>query len=68
MEHIVMYKRYIDDLFFIWKGEKKDFDIFLANLNNNSWGLSFSGTILKQKFAYLEISGNNNIINTKTFF
>lgn len=64
-----MYKRYIDDLFFIWKGNESDFNGIVHNLNNNTWGLSFSGTIFKHKLEYLdlEMSIENNQIITKTY-
>lgn len=70
MQNIVMYKRYIDHMFFRWRGSKEDFDLFLSHLNSNSWGLSFSGTISTDKLTFLdlEISANNNTISTKTYF
>lgn len=36
-ENIMVYKRSIDDLFFIWKGEKKGEKISI-HLNSNNWG------------------------------
>lgn len=54
-EKIVMYKRYIDDLLFIWKEEEADFYDFLDFLNFNQWGLSFSGSISKSHLEYLDI-------------
>lgn len=63
MENIIIYKRYIDNFFFIWKGEKEDFDIFVNYLNNNNWGLAFTGNISKTKLEYL-----NKSIITKTYF
>lgn len=69
-KNIVVYKRYIDKLFFIWKGEKDEFDNFVHSLNNNLWGLTFSGTISSDKLEYLdlEIKILNNHIITSTFF
>lgn len=42
---IVVYKRYIDNLLFIWWGSEEDFRLFTDYLNNNDWDLTFSGTI-----------------------
>lgn len=54
-----------DDLFFIWKGDKSDFDYFLIHLNSNDWGLSFTGTITRNKLEHLdiELTTNNNCIS-----
>lgn len=69
-DNIIVYKRYIDDLFFILRGSKGDFDIFVDHLNKNYWGLSFTGNISKTNLEYLDIeltSVDAHII-TKTFF
>lgn len=69
-DNIIMYKRYIDDLFFIWKGSAEDFHCFVDFLNNNQWGLSFTSNISKTNLEYLdiELSVLDTQIITKTFF
>lgn len=68
--HIVIYRRYIDDLFFVWKGDESDFEKFVNHLNENDWGLSFTGNISKTQLEYLDIDLNvsDNHVTTKTFF
>lgn len=58
MDKIVIYKCYIDDLFFIWKGNEQDFEDFKTYLNRNEWGLSFTGKITKGKLEYLPFFPN----------
>lgn len=44
-KNIIIYKRYVDDLLFIWQGSDEDFKLFTGHLNNNDWGQIFTGTI-----------------------
>lgn len=55
-ENIVLYKRYIDDLLFIWQGSAIDFEDFKIYLNENDWGLNFSGVINPVSVDYLDIT------------
>lgn len=66
--NIVCYKRYIDYLFFIWKGDKEEFDFFVQYLNNNEWGLTFTSNISQTNLEYLDLSTSNTTVITKTFF
>lgn len=43
--NIIRFKQYIDDLLFIWDGPENDFHSFTEYLNENNWGLKFSGEI-----------------------
>lgn len=67
---IVLYKHYIDDLIFIWQGSEKDFELFNNYLNENEWGLTFTGTINPKQIDYLDITlfTIDNKICTKKFF
>lgn len=69
LDNIIVYKRYIDDLFFIWKGGKSDFHNFMHYLNDNEWVLRFTGKITsKSKYLYIKLSITDGTITTKTFF
>lgn len=45
VENIVLYKHYIDDLIFIWDGSETDFTNFTTHLNQNDYGITFSGKL-----------------------
>lgn len=67
---IKIYKRYIDDLFFIWDGTELEFELFTAYLNQNEYGITLTGKVSSETMDYLDISlttHNENII-TKTHF
>lgn len=69
-DNIIMYKRFIDDLIFIWKGEEKDFADFTKYLNTNSWGLTLSGDISSVSIDYLDVTLTNEgtRIITKNYY
>lgn len=53
---IVIYKRYVDDLIFIWQGSEENFKLFTNYLNDNDWGLTFAGIIYPKEINYLDIT------------
>lgn len=69
-KHIIMYRRYIDDLIFIWDGTEDDFNTFTAYLNTNDFGVELSGKISAAKIEYLdvELSSIKDNITSKTYF
>lgn len=65
-----MYKRYIDDLIFIWNNTEEEFHRFTEFLNSNDWGLTLSGEINDTNINYLDIAlfhENDNILTTNFF-
>lgn len=44
-DNIKLYRCYIDDLGFIWEGNEAEFLLFNNILNDNDWGLNFSGSV-----------------------
>ena len=54
--HLIFYKRYIDDIFFIWSGTLSELDSFLIKLNNLaptiklSWYISKERAVFKNRF------------------
>lgn len=69
-KNIVLYRRYIDNLIFIWQGPEDDFKTFTSYLNDNNWGLTFTGSINSSSTDYLDITlfSNGETICTKNFF
>lgn len=68
--NITIYKRYIDDLFILWNGSEREALDFVTHLNSNTWGITFTSNIKKDKTNFLNISithKNRNFI-TSTFF
>lgn len=55
-EKIHLYKRYIDDLFFLWEGSEEEALNFTVYLNNNSWGISFSPEFGTLEIDFLDLS------------
>uniref|UniRef100_A0A8C5R8G5 Reverse transcriptase domain-containing protein n=1 Tax=Leptobrachium leishanense TaxID=445787 RepID=A0A8C5R8G5_9ANUR len=64
------YKRFIDDIFFIWRGREEDLPMFLDSLNNVEWGIKLDCNWSTQKinFLDLEIYVEEDCIKSKTFF
>lgn len=69
-KNIITYRRYIDDLLFIWEGTEDTFKAFMTYLNKNQWGLFFSGTVSEAQIDYLDItiSSEGSRVITKNFF
>lgn len=69
-DKILTYKRYIDDLIFIWAGPIREFEDFTNYLNDNDWGLIFSDDINPMSINYLDItlSHQDGKIITKNYY
>lgn len=69
-DSIILYRRYIDDLVFIWDNTEEEFTNFTQYLNDNNYGLTLSGEINKEGMNYLDftLSFENNKITTENFF
>lgn len=50
--NIILFKRYIDHLIFIWKGSIEDCLGFIRHLNNNEWGLPLTEPIHQSISVY----------------
>lgn len=68
---IVVYKRYIDDLFYflLWRGDEKEALRFVVSLNLNTWGIKFPPNLsgIEIEFLDLLISHNDHSFFTSTF-
>ncbi|CAH2285173.1 Hypothetical predicted protein, partial [Pelobates cultripes] len=69
-KNLVSYHRYIDDIFFIWKGGEESLNLFLNDLNVNSWGIFLTSTYSTNhiNFLDLEVFISNSTINTRNHF
>lgn len=69
-DQLVMWKRFIDDILFIWDGDKASIDSYLSGLNNNDRGivLSHEASSTQIHFLDLVIKIVNGNITTSTFF
>ncbi|XP_063819095.1 oocyte zinc finger protein XlCOF7.1-like [Pseudophryne corroboree] len=68
---IRFYRRYIDDLLFIWHGDDLSIDKFILHLNTNDVNLKFTHKSNRSVIDYLdlELEGSScGKISTKTFF
>lgn len=67
---IKLYRRYIDNLVILWDGTVEKFQQFLLELNNNRFGLSFTGKNNSECIEYLdlEIYKIGTSLHTRTFF
>ena len=65
-EKSLIYLRYIDDIFFIWTGNKEDLLVFLKNLNTKHVSIKFDFKISYSKIEFLdtEIYISNNTLQT----
>ena len=53
--HLIFYKRYIDDIFFIWSGTLSELDSFLLKLNNLAPTIKLSWDISKERAVFLDM-------------
>ncbi|CAJ0932093.1 unnamed protein product [Ranitomeya imitator] len=51
---VVSCMRFIDDLLFIWQGERKELDKFLIHLNDNNWNVKLTFKITTNKIDFLD--------------
>ncbi|OCT99555.1 hypothetical protein XELAEV_18005337mg [Xenopus laevis] len=55
LEYVVMYRRFIDDLLFVWNGSEGDFNMLLQDLGNVELNLAFTGCFSKSNIVYLDL-------------
>lgn len=55
LEHIVMYRRFIDDLLFVWKGTEEGFREFVKVLENVELNLKFTSSFNTNRIVYLDL-------------
>lgn len=67
---IAIYRRFIDNLFFIWLGTEEEAMEFKDILNTNTWGIKFTANFKSKEIEFLDlnISVEKEIISTSTFF
>lgn len=67
---ISLYKRYIEYIIILWDGTEDSLKSFLFNINNNRYGLQFTGSwdLYEQSFLDLVLMKSERFITTKTFF
>ena len=65
-----MYRRFIDDIFFIWQGTPEELDEFTSHLNSVHQTIKFTKTVSTEQITYLDLDIyiKNKIIHTKTHF
>lgn len=70
LPHLLCWRRYIDDVFFLWDGCEDSLKIFLNGLNENDWGVKFTAeySLLSVDFLDLELTKVTNTIVAKTYF
>lgn len=68
-EHVIMWARYIDDIFCIWKGSEADANDFVKTLNSNEFNLEFTSQFSKNtiEFLDLELTVNENKLESRLF-
>ena len=69
---IAFWRRYIDDILGLWRGTRRQFDLFVANLNiaAQPFGIQFGDTQFGKTVNYLDVElslGNDNQIEYKLY-
>lgn len=52
---LMLYWRYIDDLFFIWEGSLEDLHSFMAHRNKNRCSIKITSTWSVEEIQYLDL-------------
>uniref|UniRef100_A0A8C5PUJ4 Reverse transcriptase domain-containing protein n=1 Tax=Leptobrachium leishanense TaxID=445787 RepID=A0A8C5PUJ4_9ANUR len=68
--NLVFYRRYIDDIFFIWRGGEEALQLFLDFLATNDRGIILTSNWSKTEVIFLDLKifVENDTIKTKTHF
>ncbi|XP_068120861.1 vomeronasal type-2 receptor 26-like [Hyperolius riggenbachi] len=68
--NIIMYRRFIDDLIFIWDGDEDSIKSFCKYLKSNDWGLAFISNYSSSQIEYLDLTlyHDGPTIKSKNFF
>lgn len=69
---LVLWKRFVDDIVFVWKRFRMKLEIFPAKMNKKHCNLQFTPNISTQSFNFLDLTifiensaaGNSYILNT----
>uniref|UniRef100_A0A8C5PKA4 Helix-turn-helix domain-containing protein n=1 Tax=Leptobrachium leishanense TaxID=445787 RepID=A0A8C5PKA4_9ANUR len=64
------YRRYIDDVFFVWRGGEDQLRSFLASLDSPEWGIKLDNcwSLKEVNFLDLNIYIEDDCVKSKTFF
>lgn len=67
---LMLNRRYIDDLVFIWEGSLEDLHSFMTHMNNNQYGIKLTSKWSVEKIQYLDLKlfYRKNRLLTRTFF
>ncbi|CAJ0944101.1 unnamed protein product [Ranitomeya imitator] len=68
--NIILWLRYIDDVFVIWKGDEKSFQTFVTGLNSNDLGLQFTFESNACRLPFLDVvieKGEDGQLYTSTY-
>lgn len=66
--NLILYRRYIDDILIIWKGTEESLQEFFDEINQNIYGITFSGNWSRHSIVYLDlhIYKENGKLHTRT--
>lgn len=53
--NIILFKSYINDLFFLWRGDATEAEGFVELLNSNTWGIKFTPNFNQTKILFLDL-------------
>lgn len=68
--HLLLYKRFIDDIRIVWKGSRDELDQFFNHVGANQYGIKFTANVDRNtiNFLDLEVFKNINKLSTRTHF
>lgn len=69
-DELIFYKRFIDDLFFIWAGSAVSLHQFLQELNNNNNNIELTSHWHSEEINFLDVNvyRRNDRLETKVYF
>lgn len=70
LSKIILYKRFIDDLFILWDGNEEEAKAFVEILNSNPWDIKFTLNFGRDKIEFLDlvVSHDSEKFITSTYF
>lgn len=69
-DSLLFYKRFIDDLFFVWEGTESSLHAFMCELNSNKNNIKLDYTYSKERIHFLDVNvrRTGNSLSTTVYF
>ena len=64
-EHMHIWKRFIDDIFLIWKGTQTELELYIKTINSLHKTIQFTYESSKEELTFLDITLSKELFKTE---